>query len=122
VGLGSGGQATGQCLPGTTASCPALTAAFHCQWKGDCSGGQVCCGQATSVAGAAFASTACATVNAGGTCPVPAGSPGQVGAAQLCQTDIECKNGQTCIPQNCAGGAHLSLCGLQSSPPYSCTR
>jgi hypothetical protein len=105
-------------VSGNNATCSGLAAAFHCQAKSDCSNGQVCCGQATSFS----ASTSCQTVAAGGTCPVPSGSPGQVGAAQLCQTDIECKNGQTCIPQNCAGGAHLSLCGLQSAAPYSCTR
>jgi hypothetical protein len=42
-------------------------------------------------------------------------------AAQLCEQDIECKNGQKCIAQTCVLGAKFKICGLQNQPPYNCT-
>jgi hypothetical protein len=40
--------------------------------------------------------------------------------AQLCSVSPECVNGQACTAQTCAGGANLSLCGIQSQSPFNC--
>ena len=58
--------------------------------------------------------------------PVATGASSNVGSAQLCQTDAECKTG-TCEWQDCSVGSgllstqpSLTLCGIQSAAPFNC--
>jgi hypothetical protein len=97
-------------------SCPAGVEPFHCLYSCDCPGGQSCCGEISST----YAGTAvCQAVADGASCSVTSGFHA---AAQLCEQDEECKNGQRCIAQTCTiFNAKFKFCGLQSEPPYSCT-
>jgi hypothetical protein len=108
--------ANNSCVAHGTA-CPQLFGSFSCEGVVDCPSGQVCCGFADETA--LKAGTECRS-----TCPTMSASASQ-GQAQVCKGDAECAapkgNGMKCIPQMCVGGANLSLCGLTSSPPYSCT-
>ena len=107
---------TGRCVSGTTATCNSNEAPFHCRYSCDCPAGQSCCGaiDTQTLSGTAT----CQAVANGGSCSVPAGF---TAAAQLCEQDEECKNGQPCIAQTCVFDAMFKFCGLQSQPPYKCT-
>jgi len=101
-------------------SCPSLNAAFSCLTKTDCTTtGQVCCGVANATT--MIAQTACQALGSDGLCGT---TTSNVGYAQICEKQSECGGGLKCISQTCAIGstqAHLSMCGLQSSPPFNCT-
>ena len=104
------------CVPGANASCTSGQAPSHCRYSCDCPNGQSCCGEIdTSPLGGA---TVCQTLANGASCVAP--GPNWA-AAQLCEQDIECKNGQKCIAQTCVLNAKFNLCGLQNQPPYNCT-
>ena len=106
---------TGTCLSGTTATCSG-SEPFHCRYSCDCPSGQSCCGalNPSTLAGEAV----CQTVAPGASCSPPSSG---YAAAQLCEQDEECQNGQKCIAQTCIFGAMFKLCGLQKQSPYLCT-
>jgi hypothetical protein len=106
---------TGRCVAGASATCNSGEAPFHCRYSCDCPAGDSCCGtlNPTTFNGSAT----CQAVPNGGSCTPPSN---QV-AAQLCEQDEECKNGQPCIAQTCVFGAMFKFCGLQSQSPYNCT-
>ena len=102
---------TGHCVTHGTA-CASLQASFACEGASDCPSGQVCCGVADQTK--LEAGTVCMA-----TCPTMSSSATQ-GQVQVCKGNAECQNKKSCIPQSCAGGANLDLCGLTPDPPYSC--
>jgi hypothetical protein len=102
---------TGHCVPHGTA-CGSLQVSFTCEGASDCPSGQVCCGVADQTK--LEAGTVCQA-----TCPTMSSSATQ-GQVQVCKGNAECQNKKSCIPQSCAGGANLDLCGLTPDPPYSC--
>jgi hypothetical protein len=108
----SGGTVVGtwSCPPKSTGCSGVLAVTFGCTQACDCPTGQVCCGTENG----STATTTCQTVASGGSCP------GGAMGAQLCTVSSECVNGEACIPQSCADGANLSLCGLQSQSPFDC--
>ncbi|MGO9833458.1 MAG: hypothetical protein ACLP1X_04515 [Polyangiaceae bacterium] len=108
----SGGTIVGtwSCSPKTTGCSGALSVTFGCSQACDCPSGQVCCGAENG----STATTSCQTVAQGGSCP------GGAMGAQLCAMSSECVNGEACIPQACAEGANLTLCGVQSQSPFDC--
>jgi hypothetical protein len=108
---------TGRCVPDgdSGGTCNSNESPFHCEYACDCTGGQSCCGtiNTSTFAGAA----SCQAVANGGTC-----TPGaNEAAAQLCEQDAECKNGQPCIAQTCNFGAMFRFCGIQTQQPFACT-
>jgi hypothetical protein len=111
---------TGHSGCGTFGS-PLGAAAFECIQETDCPSGQVCCGYAAN----GMTGSKCQDVSGnGGKCsPAPSSTQGSV---QFCQKSCECKDGSECVAQSCTvtsgvPNANLTMCGLQSQPPYNCT-
>jgi hypothetical protein len=107
---------TGRCVSGTTSTCNSNEAPFHCRYSCDCPAGDSCCGAINT--STLTGNATCQAVASGGSCSVPAGF---TAAAQLCEQDEECMNGQRCIAQTCVFNAMFKFCGLQSQAPYNCT-
>jgi hypothetical protein len=108
---------TARCIPGLNAACASNEATIHCTQGCECSGGDVCCGVENTILG--VVQTVCQSVPDGGFCrPYP--QTATQASAQICSTDDECKNGQSCIKQTCIYGAMLNVCGLQSQDPFDC--
>jgi hypothetical protein len=110
----------GMCIPHSQ-SCPNLWAAFMCAQESDCANGQVCCGLAD--ANAMTATTSCQTVANSSSCPGT--NTSTMAEAQVCQSDMECRNHQACLQQSCVISstvtAHLKMCGLQNRAPFNCS-
>ncbi len=128
-------QGDGSCLKAGS-TCPDTVilgssfpqAQFDCLQASDCPAGDVCCGVATDATNTASAGSNCQDISSTGQCsPVASGSQSKSGSAQLCQTDAECKNKQTCQWQVCdvqtpygAASPNLTMCGPQTGAPFNC--
>lgn len=116
----------GSWLAGSSATCPSGQATIHCLQALDCPSGMSCCGVVEDIQGAVVSS--CQNVPAGGNCPYANYTPFSLyQGVQLCKTNAECKNvtdagaPEPCVHQTCFMGAMLSMCGVQSTAPLSCS-
>ncbi len=115
----------GTCVAKGTA-CPSGQASVGCLQALECPSGQSCCGVVEDIQGAVI--SGCQNVPLGGHCPYSPYTPVSLyQGVQLCKTDAECKSltdagtPDLCIHQTCFMGAMLSMCGVQSTAPLSCS-